>query len=60
VNVILIAFFACIFGGCATRPQDTNIELAHYKPTYEYRLIDGTYQKVFTGPCWMDPDITGP
>jgi len=60
MNLVALAIVACFFGGCVARHQDTNIEIAHYKPTYEYLLIGGSYQKVYTGPCWMDPELTGP
>jgi len=44
MNILAFVIIACLFGGCATRSQD----IAHYN------------QKVYSGPCWMDPDTTGP
>ena len=44
MHFIALAIVACLMGGCATRSQNN---LAHSN-------------KVYSGPCWMDPDTTGP
>lgn len=59
MKYLLCLLVAClVLGGCAPRIDE---RIAHYKPTYSYyKMPDGHIQKVFTGPCWMDPDTTGP
>jgi hypothetical protein len=43
--------------GCSTRPPEKPVA----KPEYVVvKLENGTYARVFNGPCWMDPEVTGP
>jgi hypothetical protein len=58
LKFLLIALMALVIAGCTTRADE---RLAHYQPTYGYcKMPDGSTQRVFTGPCWMDPDTDGP
>lgn len=47
--------------GCATRPVEKPTPKPTVKPEYVVvKLENGTFAKVFNGPCWMDPETTGP
>lgn len=57
MKLLPLLLLPLVMVGCGTRTAEKPPE----KPEYVLvKLDNGTFARVFNGPCWMDPEVSGP